>query len=73
MFAADLAEYPFKPRFIDINGHKLAYLDEGEGPVIVMLHGNPSWWPLSGKGTAVSCRITWGAVIQTNRGVIVIG
>ncbi len=43
MFAADLAEYPFKPRFIDIKGHRLAYLDEGEGPVIVMLHGNPSW------------------------------
>lgn len=38
-----LAEYPFTPRFMEIEGHRLAYLDEGEGPVVVMLHGNPSW------------------------------
>ncbi len=38
-----LAEYPFIPRFMDSNGHRLAYLDEGKGPVVVMLHGNPSW------------------------------
>ena len=28
---------------MDSNGHRLAYLDEGKGPVVVMLHGNPSW------------------------------
>lgn len=39
----ELAEYPFQPRFVEIDGHRLAYLDEGEGPVLVMLHGNPSW------------------------------
>ncbi len=44
-----LAEYPFQPHFIEIDGgsgkhsHRLAYLDEGEGPVLMMLHGNPSW------------------------------
>ena len=26
-----------------INGHRLHYLDEGSGPVIVMVHGNPTW------------------------------
>lgn len=35
--------YPFSPQKIKINGHALSYLDEGEGPVIVMLHGNPTW------------------------------
>ena len=40
---ADLAQYPFTPKSITINGHHLSYLDEGEGPVLVMLHGNPSW------------------------------
>ena len=43
MVASQPAGYPFTPRFIQINGHNLAYLDEGEGPVVVMLHGNPSW------------------------------
>ncbi len=35
--------YPFTPKSILINGHRLSYLDEGTGPAIVMLHGNPSW------------------------------
>jgi haloalkane dehalogenase len=43
MLAQPLAEYPFQPRFLDIDGHRLAYLDEGSGPAVVMVHGNPSW------------------------------
>ena len=38
-----LAEYPFTPRFLEVDGHRLAYLDEGSGPAVVMVHGNPSW------------------------------
>ena len=36
-------EYPFAPHFLNINGHLLHYLDEGEGPPVVMVHGNPTW------------------------------
>jgi pimeloyl-ACP methyl ester carboxylesterase len=36
-------EYPFTPRRKTINGHDISYIDEGQGPVIVMLHGNPTW------------------------------
>ncbi len=43
MAARTLAEYPFQPRSLSIDGHQLAYLDEGKGPVVVMVHGNPSW------------------------------
>ena len=43
MRAQPLAEYPFQPRYLDIDGHRLAYLDEGSGPAVVMVHGNPSW------------------------------
>ena len=41
----ELAEYPFQPRFLSVDGHKMAYLDEGgrDRPVLVMVHGNPSW------------------------------
>ena len=35
--------YPFTPKTLAINGHNLSYLDEGQGPAIVMLHGNPTW------------------------------
>ncbi len=40
---ANLAQYPFTSKTTIINGHRLSYLDEGQGPVLVMLHGNPSW------------------------------
>ena len=35
--------YPFKSNFFNLDEHRLHYLDEGEGPVLVMLHGNPTW------------------------------
>jgi haloalkane dehalogenase len=39
-----LAEYPFTPKSYPVqDGHIMSYLDEGEGPVLVLLHGNPSW------------------------------
>lgn len=40
---ADLKEYPFISKRCTVNGREMAYLDEGEGPVVVMVHGNPSW------------------------------
>jgi haloalkane dehalogenase len=43
MIAHDLAEYPFQPRYLTVDGQSRAYLDEGQGPVVVMVHGNPSW------------------------------
>jgi len=36
-------DYPFTSRYLHIDGGKLHYIDEGEGPVIVMVHGNPTW------------------------------
>jgi len=35
--------YPFASHFLNIDGNRLHYLDEGSGPPIVMLHGNPTW------------------------------
>ena len=37
--------YPFEGNYFDIDGLKYHYLDEGEkdAPVIIMLHGNPTW------------------------------
>jgi haloalkane dehalogenase len=35
--------YPFKSHYLDLNGIRYHYLDEGEGAPVVMLHGNPTW------------------------------
>ena len=37
------AQYPFASHYLDIDGHALHYLDEGTGPPVVMVHGNPTW------------------------------
>lgn len=39
----DTREYPFSPNYADINGHKLHYIDEGQGETILFVHGTPSW------------------------------
>jgi pimeloyl-ACP methyl ester carboxylesterase len=39
----DKSEYPFKSNYFDINGHKLHYIDEGQGETILFVHGTPSW------------------------------
>ncbi|WP_457553190.1 alpha/beta fold hydrolase, partial [Desulfobacula sp.] len=35
--------YPFESNFMNINGHNLHYIDKGEGKVVLMVHGNPTW------------------------------
>ena len=35
--------YPFESRYLDIDGLKYHYLDEGDGEPLVMVHGNPTW------------------------------
>ena len=36
-------QYPFTPRTLTIGGQTMSYVDEGEGPVLLMVHGNPTW------------------------------
>jgi len=35
--------YPFKSNYLDIDGNKMHYLDEGQGEAVLMVHGNPTW------------------------------
>lgn len=41
--AVDPALYPFTPERLDLGDTWMSYLDEGSGPPVVMVHGNPSW------------------------------
>lgn len=35
--------YPFTSRFIERNGLRYHYLDEGSGEPVLLVHGNPTW------------------------------
>ncbi|WP_339380958.1 alpha/beta fold hydrolase [Nocardia jejuensis] len=35
--------FPFDSRFVDIDGHTVHFVDEGSGPTLLFLHGNPTW------------------------------
>ena len=39
------ALYPFSSHWLDLGGMRMHYLDEGprDAPVVLMLHGNPTW------------------------------
>jgi len=39
----DRAEYPFAPRRLAVDGVAMSYVDEGDGPTVLMVHGTPSW------------------------------
>ena len=42
--AVSPTEYPFASKYHQVEGgHRMHYVDEGEGEVVVMVHGNPSW------------------------------
>lgn len=34
---------PFASNYIHIEGHRMHYVDEGAGDVVILLHGNPTW------------------------------
>ena len=42
-FVPDRTLYPFVSRWFDGAGPRVHYIDEGKGPAVVMLHGNPTW------------------------------
>lgn len=37
--------FPWKQKFIKVNGYNMAYIDEGDrnGRPVILLHGNPTW------------------------------
>jgi haloalkane dehalogenase len=41
-FAA-LPEFPYQPEYIEIEGLRMAYVEQGKGDPVLMLHGEPTW------------------------------
>jgi haloalkane dehalogenase len=40
---AGLPGYDFAPNYLDVDGLRLHYLDEGTGSPVLLLHGEPTW------------------------------
>jgi len=42
---AGLVEFPYEPHYLDVDGLRMHYVDEGpaDAPVALMLHGMPTW------------------------------
>jgi len=41
----DLEDYPFEPHYVDVDGLRMHYVDEGDplASPVLMLHGEPTW------------------------------
>lgn len=39
----DRTEYPFDSHYFQVPAGRMHYIDEGSGPPVVMVHGNPTW------------------------------
>lgn len=37
------SEYPFTSKYFNVNGQKMHYIDEGQGDILLFVHGTPSW------------------------------
>ncbi|MGH2494153.1 MAG: haloalkane dehalogenase [Ktedonobacteraceae bacterium] len=53
---ANLPGYPYQPHYVEVNGLRMHYVDEGQGEVILCLHGEPSWSYLYRKMIAILSR-----------------
>lgn len=38
-----LPDFPFDPHYREVEGLRLAHIDEGEGPPVIFMHGEPTW------------------------------
>ena len=43
MFPIPVGLFPVEHRFMDLEGARIHYVDEGAGRILLLLHGNPSW------------------------------
>ncbi|MEX1140963.1 MAG: haloalkane dehalogenase [Thermoleophilaceae bacterium] len=39
----DLPGFPYEPNYVDVDGLRMHYVDEGEGSPVVCFHGEPTW------------------------------
>lgn len=40
---SNLSDFPFTSKYVEVDGMRVHYLDEGKGRIILCLHGEPTW------------------------------
>ena len=42
---ASIADFPFQPKFVEVDGLRIAYIDEGpcDAAPVLLMHGEPTW------------------------------
>jgi len=40
---ADLPDFPYAPHYTEIDGLRIHHVEAGTGPVVLLLHGEPTW------------------------------
>ena len=39
----EVITFPYHPNYLEVEGKRVHYVDEGKGEIILCLHGEPSW------------------------------
>ncbi|MGE4649996.1 MAG: haloalkane dehalogenase [Myxococcota bacterium] len=65
-----LVDWPHEPQYVEIDGLRQAYVDEGpaDGPVVLLLHGQPSWSYLYRKMIPVLTEAGYRAIAMDHLG-----
>lgn len=66
----DLEDFPYRPHYVDFEGLRLAYVDEGprDGPVALLMHGMPTWSYLNRHIIAALVDAGWRCVAADHIG-----
>jgi haloalkane dehalogenase len=59
---AELADFPYGPRYVEVDGLRMGYVEQGAGDPILLLHGELTWSylyrrmipPLGGRGRVIA-------------------
>ena len=66
-FEVDPVEYPFNDHWLPYRDGQIHYVDEGAGPPVLLVHGNPTWSYIYGEDRLAS---TTRSPIPTTSGVL---
>jgi haloalkane dehalogenase len=65
---AGLPDFPYAPRYRELDGLRLAHLDEGDGRPVVLVHGEPTWSYLWRKVIPPLRDAGWRCVVPDHAG-----